>query len=273
MKDIVGVALTLLNFLVSVVVFLVAYQLYGRHPALDHFVLLCFVLGHTYSALTILIGAALPLWVVYSYSDVIEMMHRSRYLMFDCVALPCVIWLIATTLHRRRDDLGFAESAAGLFDEPLRWVSFSIIGAVHLGLSGLAAPDCSRYPMSADNCLGVGYWRPARFTKKMRYPLLCTIRGMCLLGVFLLYSQKRPWLLFAVASLRLAFHGHMTDYKYFTWEIFVQPLAAAAISAAFLDAMEIGVHCDWRTLDPTHCLVSTPKGAVPLLGGASRLRF
>eukprot|EP00927_Polykrikos_kofoidii_P045005 TRINITY_DN38869_c0_g1_i1.p3 TRINITY_DN38869_c0_g1~~TRINITY_DN38869_c0_g1_i1.p3 ORF type:complete len:116 (-),score=14.69 TRINITY_DN38869_c0_g1_i1:181-528(-) len=77
----------------------------------------------------------------------------------------------------------------------------------------------------------------------------------------------------AAAVLHVAFHGHMSEYRFWGWEIFVQPLAAAVVSFAVMQAMHISLQCNWRTFDPSQCVIVSPKGPVHLLGGLSQLRF
>eukprot|EP00927_Polykrikos_kofoidii_P045006 TRINITY_DN38869_c0_g1_i2.p1 TRINITY_DN38869_c0_g1~~TRINITY_DN38869_c0_g1_i2.p1 ORF type:complete len:275 (-),score=25.48 TRINITY_DN38869_c0_g1_i2:181-1005(-) len=274
MKDFAGIALLSAGLSISLLSTLMAYQLYGRYSTLDHALLMVFGLGHTYSALTFLVGGLLPLRIVYQRPDILEMMHRSRYLIFDCIALPCVLWFLLLVVHRGREELGLSPASMGLFDEPWRWVTITVLSCTHLGVAGLAAPQISRYPMNTANCMGVLYWRPTRFTHRMRYPVLSATRGLWVLAIlWLVFAQQKPLLLVAAAVLHVAFHGHMSEYRFWGWEIFVQPLAAAVVSFAVMQAMHISLQCNWRTFDPSQCVIVSPKGPVHLLGGLSQLRF
>eukprot|EP00929_Paragymnodinium_shiwhaense_P123818 TRINITY_DN9810_c1_g1_i6.p1 TRINITY_DN9810_c1_g1~~TRINITY_DN9810_c1_g1_i6.p1 ORF type:complete len:275 (+),score=39.33 TRINITY_DN9810_c1_g1_i6:134-958(+) len=274
MLSVIGCAALAIETALSAFAALVCYQLYGRHPTLDHAVLLFFSLGHTYSVLTLLVGALIPVRLVYERPDLLELWHRSRYILFDCVAMPSVLWMVAFLIHRGREELGLPALVASLFDTPARLVAIAILAVAHLAVAFLASQDCFRYPMGTDNCLGVLYWRPARFTRWMQLPWKCSTRSLWLLAfLWLLVARRPPWLLLAAAVLRLAYHGHMSQYWYPNWEIFLQPLAATLVTCAFLQAMDISLQCDMRRLDPSTCIVQSPKGPVALFMSGGRLRF
>ena len=90
MMELLGRVILAVEAFATTVVMLMAYQAHARNQTLDYAVVLCFVLGHTYSTATLFLGAVVPVRLVYEHHHVLEMMHRSRYLVFDCCALPCV---------------------------------------------------------------------------------------------------------------------------------------------------------------------------------------
>jgi len=249
-------------------VLLVAWQLHARRATLEHAVLLCFALGQAYSSATLLVGGLLPLRAVYERPDLLEMMHRSRYLIFDCAALPCVIWVLVLLFFRPLE----TGQLFGFSAQTLRTCALSVLAVVHLVVSCLAAGDCAKYPFSTENCLGILYWRPARFTPRMRYPWLFVTRSLWVLAAYHCYTKGSLSLLLATAGIRLAFHGHMSQWQHWSWEIFAQPLASAALFTALMWALEVTVRCDWRAL--SQCVVAWPGGATALFSGMQGgLRF
>mmetsp|Transcript_4394 Transcript_4394/g.8804 ORF Transcript_4394/g.8804 Transcript_4394/m.8804 type:complete len:271 (+) Transcript_4394:89-901(+) len=266
----IGCAVLGLGAVGSSILLLATWQLYARHPTLAHGVILVFVLSHAYSCYSLLLGGALPLRYVYQRPDLLEMLHRSRYLIFDCASLPCILWLLALLAHRAQ----FFGAGTLQLDESWRIGFLIICSLVHLVIAGLAASDCSKYPFTTESCLGVVYWRPTRFTPRMRGPWLWVTRGLWLFATSSLCLERRGWLLVGTAAFQLAFHGHMSQYRYWPSEIYMQPLATAMLSAALLANLDVGLACNWRTLDPGSCLVLAPGGAVPLFGaGMATLRF
>jgi len=271
MSELAGRALLGLGVLLSAAVLLVAYQLYALRQSLEHAVLLCFALSSTYGAVCLLIGGVLPLRTLYDRPDLLEMMHRSRYLIFDCAALPMLLWLLAVLLHRQRGDFGLGGSA-GLLDSPWRLWTLALLATVHLLLAGLAASDCVKYPFTMENCLGVVYWRPARFTHKMKYPWFCTIRALWVFAALRCLVQRRAWLLIAVAPFHAAYYGHMSPWHYWPSEIFMQPFATAILGSVLLLSLDVSVQCDMR-MGLSGCIVAVPGGAMPLFGAPTGLRF
>eukprot|EP00931_Biecheleriopsis_adriatica_P079545 TRINITY_DN52954_c0_g1_i1.p1 TRINITY_DN52954_c0_g1~~TRINITY_DN52954_c0_g1_i1.p1 ORF type:complete len:274 (-),score=35.98 TRINITY_DN52954_c0_g1_i1:4-825(-) len=267
----VGQALLCVGMLASGAALLVSWQFYSRTPSLESGALLCFTLGQAYSTATLLLGALLPLRVVYSAEEMLEMLHRSRYLMFDCASLLSVVWVLVFIVRRSQADFGVIGAIVGRlesFATPL----LALLGFAHLLAAGLACSDCARYPLSHDNCLGVLYWRPARFTLRMRYPWLAATRLLWAFSICVLLMQGRPWLLLSSGAFHLAYHGHVSRWQYQSWEVFAQPLCGALLSASLLAALDVSVSCR-QGLDLSTCLVLTPGGPVPLFGGTSRLRL
>jgi len=269
MSEVIGCAVLGVGALGSSVLLLATWQLYARHPTLAHGVILVFVLSHAYSCYSLLVGGALPLRYVYQRPDLLEMLHRSRYLIFDCATLPCILWLLVLLVHRAP---GFGAGTMQL-DESWRICLLIVCSVVHVAIAGLAASDCFKYPFTTENCLGVVYWRPTRFTPRMRGPWLWVTRGLWFFAACSLCMERRGWLLIATAAFHLAFHGHMSQYRYWPSEIYMQPLATVMLSAALLVNLDVGLTCNWRSLDPGSCLVLAPGGAVPLLGAGSSLRL
>lgn len=271
--EVTGCPLLFLGTALASLVLLTTWQLYSRYPTLEHGVFVCFALSHAYGAATLLLSSLIPLRVVYQQFDILEMLHRSRYLIFDCLCLPCLLWLLAEMVHRHRSELLPVGVLPAVFDDPWRSATIGVLSLLHVAISGPAAMDCSKYPMTHVNCLGVLYWRPARFTSRMQRPFLLVTRALWIVAICRCVMQRHTWLLAAAAAFRLAFHGHMSQWRYWPWEIFVQPLATACVCGALLHAADVAVQCDWRHLDVTRCLVVSPSGAVPLFGNTARLRF
>jgi hypothetical protein len=266
--EMIGRTILAVEACASTVIMLVAYQAHARNQTLDFAVVLTFALGHTYGTATLLVGALLPMRVVYERSDLVEMMHRSRYLVFDCVAQPCALHILLMLVYERREDLGISSN---LLDQAIEiFPTFVVLAVVHATITLFAAKEIIRKPMITDNCLNVMYYRLAgRITAPMRCPCLCSISCLWILGVIFFLAYRSMSFLVAAAVFNVAYSSHITRYVgwYFTWEIYVQPLAAFIVSVALLQAMNVSLHCDWRRLDPTQCLVYSPKGTVPLLRG------
>lgn len=273
----VGFGLLAFGTAVTSLAGLVAFQLHSKQSTLENAALVCVALSQVYAVGTLFVGAALPLRLVYTQPEMVQMIHRSRYLVFDCLALPGVLWVIMFQALRLRAELGLPEFVAG---EAFRIAAMVILAVGHLAMSGPAAIDCSKYPLTSDNCLGVAYWRPARFTHRMKLPLQVVIRSLwCAFVVRCLMLRAMPssvetGLLLGGFALRFSYHGHLSQYKYWSWEIFVQPLANTFLCAALLHSTGTVVRCDWRRLDPSACFVVMPGAATPLFGaGLSALRF
>eukprot|EP00747_Dinoflagellata_sp_TGD_P170088 gnl/TRDRNA2_/TRDRNA2_200762_c0_seq1.p1 gnl/TRDRNA2_/TRDRNA2_200762_c0~~gnl/TRDRNA2_/TRDRNA2_200762_c0_seq1.p1 ORF type:complete len:276 (-),score=29.83 gnl/TRDRNA2_/TRDRNA2_200762_c0_seq1:79-906(-) len=275
MQEVLGCVLLVLSTGIAGLISCVAWQLHAKQQTLDNAVLVCFALSHAYAAATLLVGAVLPLRIVYSSPHMVEMMHRSRYMIFDCMALPCILWMIVGQLNRSLDQPGM-HMLAVLFDpnKPFRLVLLGILGVFHVGIAGLASQDCFRYPFTNDNCLGVLYWRPTRFTPKMRIPWLVVTRTLWIYAAYRCLALRSFALLVTAALLRLSFHGHMSQWRYWSWEIFAQPLSCAALCGALFMARGVSVRCPGlATLDVLRCVVVSPEGVMPLFGSAAMMRF
>eukprot|EP00933_Yihiella_yeosuensis_P082773 TRINITY_DN9675_c1_g1_i1.p1 TRINITY_DN9675_c1_g1~~TRINITY_DN9675_c1_g1_i1.p1 ORF type:complete len:281 (+),score=4.85 TRINITY_DN9675_c1_g1_i1:53-844(+) len=260
--NLIGSALLLLGTTISGLISLISWQSYSRHPSLENAVLLMLVLSQAYSSVGLLCGALLPLKILYQNPDKVEMLHRSRYLIFDCISLPCIVWI--TFLLSQKPDANLGPFFLGSRYLP-RSLTVLCLSILHLYVSYFAAQDCSRYPFSMENCLGVMYWRPSRFTARMKNPWQLVIRILWVFALCSLAFQGRfgLCLLTAVAAFHGAFYGHMSPYQYWSGEIFVQSFASAGLSAALLAALDISVSCsDGFSM----CTVATPGGAIPLLG-------
>lgn len=259
----VGTLILVVYMVVASVISMVAWHLYGKQQTIEHGALLCFAFGQFYSVLTLLAGAFLPLRIVYANPDIVLMLHRSRYLIFDCFALPCVLWSLLGIAQREHAQFGLPRS---LFEGSARTVVLIILSLVHAALALPAAQDCGKYPFNPNDCLGVLYYRPARFLKRMHHPWRVVLWTLALFGLLRLILVGQVRLLLATGIMRIAYHGHMTQWDFWRWEIFLQPFATAAFCAALLGASGASVVCDWREFDPTQCLVLTPGGATPLFG-------
>jgi len=274
LNNAIGIIVLAIGTIATCTAFLVAFRLHSRHQTLDYAVFTCLAISSFYGAATLLVGSLLPMRVAYQRPDLLNMLHRSRYLMFDCIALPCIIWLLLFQLHRdRKEVLGPLRAAATLLDEPWRPGLLALLAAGHLLVAGLAAKDMGNYPLNPQNCMGVLYYRPARFTQRMKRPWFLVTYALWALALYWCIVHGRPWLLLAAAAFRLAYHGHMSTYWFPPFEAFVQPLAAAALIGALLQAAGVGMICDPRDL--SRCMVRAPEGtATPLFGsGSSALRF
>eukprot|EP00930_Biecheleria_cincta_P006984 TRINITY_DN108115_c0_g1_i1.p1 TRINITY_DN108115_c0_g1~~TRINITY_DN108115_c0_g1_i1.p1 ORF type:complete len:280 (+),score=32.74 TRINITY_DN108115_c0_g1_i1:122-841(+) len=233
---------------------------------------LCFAMAQTYCSIVLLVGALMPLRMVYQAMELLEMMHRSKYLIFDCAMMPCVAW-VAVLLLKRPDFGPLGLVGSKLLAEPLCTPVLVAFGFAHLGVSYLAASDCIKYPFTHDNCLGVLYWRPARFTLRMRYPWLLVTRLLLALGIYSLLLHGQWVMLLASVCFYGAYYGHVSLWQYRPWEIYAQPLSCALLSAALMTALNVSVSCPLINIDLGSCVVVTPGGAVPLFGGLSRLRL
>lgn len=270
--EFVGQSLLAAGVTVSGLVLLVAWQFYSRSPSMESAATLCFAMAQTYCSIVLLVGALLPLRIVYQAMELLEMMHRSKYLIFDCAMLPSVAW-IAVLLLKQPDFGPLGLVGSKLLEEPLRTPVLVALGFAHLAASYLAASDCIKYPFTHENCLGVLYWRPARFTLRMRYPWIVVTRLLLALGMYSLLLQGRWLMLLAAGCFYGAYHGHVSLWQYRAWEIYAQPLACALLSAALMTALNVSVSCALSSIDLDSCVVVTPGGAVPLFGGLSRLRL
>jgi len=272
----VGLGVLAIGTAATCVASLVAFQLHSKKATVEHAALVCLALSQVYAAVTLLVGAALPLRLVYTRPDIVQMIHRSRYLVYDCLALPGVLWVVMAQALRLQAELGLPEFVAGNTFKIAAGVALAI---GHLAMSVPAATDCGKYPLTADNCLGVAYWRPARFTHRMKLPLQVVTRFLwCSFLVRCIMLRQATsveiGLLCAGLALRFTYHGHLSQYKYWSWEIFVQPLANAFVSAVLLHTTGTSVRCDWHRLNPSSCFVIMPGAAAPLFGsGLSALRF
>eukprot|EP00928_Gymnodinium_smaydae_P023336 TRINITY_DN19300_c0_g1_i1.p1 TRINITY_DN19300_c0_g1~~TRINITY_DN19300_c0_g1_i1.p1 ORF type:complete len:271 (+),score=43.07 TRINITY_DN19300_c0_g1_i1:104-916(+) len=235
---------------------LVGWRLYEKRPGLDTAAYVCLALSHTYAALTLVVGALLPLRMVYDRPDLIEMMHRTRYLILDCLGLPCVFWLLL--LWALPPALAEWLPSEGL----VRSALLAALLSASMALAAPAARDCTTYPFSPDNCLGVLYYRPARFTQKMRYPCLYVQRALYGFAMCRLLAARSGWLLLGTGVFRLAFHGHTSGWRYWPWEIFAQPLAMSLLSLALLWSADVNVVCTGGLMQ---CVVTYPGGAASLV--------
>lgn len=274
MQELLGRGLLSLGGLVSSMVLLVAYRHYEKYPCLETGALVAFAMSGTYGAVTLMVGACLPLRLIYQRPDLIEMMHRSRYLMFDCASVPGVLWLIVLLTHRTSEQMGPVGSAtAFLMDGQARVLVLGALVVVHAVASGCAAGDCVKYPMTTENSLGVVYWRPARFTHKMKRPWVYATTVLWVFATYRFAMSGSVWLLLASVAFRLAFHGHMSQWRFWPWEIFLQAPAAAVLTATLLLARDVTVQCSTRSFDPFSCLVVSPGSAVPLFARPGGMRF
>merc|ERR1740121_1979408 len=212
--------------------------------------------------------------MIYQRADLLEMMHRSRYLMFDCASVPGVLWMLALLAQRTSDELGPVGSLAAIvMDGQARYLVLGALALVHVAAAGRAAGDCVKYPFNTQSCLGVVYWRPARFTPKMKLPLSVAANALCVFAAYRFACQGRAWLLVASLAFRLAFHGHLSQFRFWSWEIFAQAPAVAAVVAAMLLARDVTVQCSTRSFSPFSCLVVTPGSVVPLFAARGGMRF
>lgn len=274
MQELLGQMALASGGLASSLVLLVAWRHYERRPDLESSALLALALGGCYATMTLFVGAFTPLWLVYRRPELLEMLHRSRYLIFDCTCVPSVLWLLLLQAHRAGDKGGpLGTLASLLLGGAGRLPVLAAVALVHAAAAGYAAGDCARYPFTTENCLGVLYWRPARFTPKMRRPWLLATRALWIVGAYRCLWQGDAWLLLATAVARLAFNGHMSQWHHWRWEVFAQAPAMAALCAVLLRAEDVAVRCNLQSWDPRSCLVVTPGGAARLFAAPGGLRF
>lgn len=74
--SILTIALTAHGFLL-----LVAWQLHAKRPTFDNIALTLFSLSASYNSFVLLLTVLMPLTVVYNHFDMLEQLHRSRYLL------------------------------------------------------------------------------------------------------------------------------------------------------------------------------------------------